>query len=669
VLRPIVMVVEDLHWIDHASAAYLASIVESLAGAPIMVVVTYREGHQPLWLRRSYVTQMGLAPLSAEDSRRALLSLLSLDALPPGAADMILARAEGNPFFLEELTHTLTRAGQGGVAAVPGTVHEVLLARIERLPESERALLQAASVIGRDFSPALLRAMAGGEEELDARLAALVQAEFLYEAVVADDPLYAFRHALTHDVAYESLAPARRRELHAAAARALERRFADRIDDALDQIAFHYGASDLHEPATRYLSRAARRSAERYANVEAVALLDQALVHAERLEGDECRDREVMALLFSQSHSLGLLGQFQPILERLAAAAPRVARLEDPALSAEYHFWLGRTFSVTGFRERAVASGEQALAEARRADDRTLIGKAHYVLGYECYFSGALPDGVRHAREAVAHLRDTRDRYWLASAHWVQALNHGPIGEFDAALEAIARVMEVADATQDPKLQSAADWTAGSVLALRGDWERGVAVARRGLDRSPNPVNTALAMGFLGAIYFEKGDMVAAVPLLEKAVAQLGAFRSLEMQAWMTSVLGEAHFVAGELDTARALLDEAARTSAKVRYWWAIGWSERALGRMALAARNPDKARVHLERALAAMEGAGARFEAARTRLPLARVERAAGNAAAAARLVAEAHREFATLQAPVYVAQAKALARELGLADPKEHP
>ena len=640
--------------------------MESLAGAPIMVVVTYREGYQPVWLRRSYVTQMGLAPLSPDDSRRALRSLLSPDALPPGAEAMILARAEGNPFFLEELTHTLARPDQGGVAAVPGTVHEVLLARIERLPEAERALLQAASVIGRDFAPSLLRAMAG-DGDLDARLAALVQAEFLYEAVVADDPLYAFKHALTHDVAYESLTPARRRALHAAAAVALETRFAERIDDALDQIAFHYGASDLHEPATRYLARAARRSAERYANVEAVALLDQALTHAERLEPETRRDREVMALLFAQSHSLGLLGQFQPMLERLAAAAPRVTRLGDPALSAEYHFWLGRTFSVTGFRERAMASGEQALADARRVDDRTLIGKAHYVLGYECYFSGRLPDGVRHAREAVAHLRDSREPYWLASAHWVQALNHGPIGEFDAALEAVARVTEIADATQDPKLQSAADWTAGSVLALRGDWDRGVAVARRGLDRSPNPVNTALAMGFLGAIYFEQGDTVEAIPLLEKAVAQLGAFRSLEMHAWMSSVLGEAHFAAGEVDTARALLEEAARTSAKVAYWWGIGWSERALGRMALAAGNPDKARAHLERALAAVESAGARFEAARTRLPLVRVEQAAGNPTGAARLLADAHRVFVEVRAPVYVAQARALARELSLPVPSD--
>ena len=339
-----------------------------------------------------------------------------------------------------------------------------------------------------------------------------------------------------------------------------------------------------------------------------------------------------------------------------------MARLADPALSAEYHFWLGRTFSVTGFRDRAVAAGERALAEARRAGDEALIGKAHHVLGYECYFSGALPEGVRHAREAVAHLSRTDERYWLASAYWVLALNHGPIGDFDASLEALARTVEIADAMQDPKLQSAADWTAGSVYALRGDWDRGVETARRGLDRSPNPLNTALAMGFLGAIYFEKGDMAEAIPLLEKAIAQMGAFRALEMQAWLSSVLGEAHLVAGDAARARAILTEATRMSAQVRYWWGIGWAERALGRVALATGAPDKARPHLDAALAAMEGAGARFEVARTRLVLARAVHVLGDAAAAGQHLAEAQEVFAASRSPFYVEQARAIAREFGL-------
>jgi tetratricopeptide (TPR) repeat protein len=661
-LRPIVMLVEDLHWIDHASAAYLASLVDGLAGSPIMLVVTYREGYQPAWLGRSYVTRVGLAPLSLEESRRALQSLLlPATPLPPGAEDMILTRAEGNPFFLEELAHTLSRGDRTAVTAVPGTVHDVLLARMERLPEPERTLLQTASVIGRDFSPTLLQSLVGEGQDLTRELATLVELEFLYEATLADETVYAFKHALTHAVAYESLTAQRRRALHGATARALATRFVDRPEEVLDQVAFHYGASDLHELAVQYLGRAARRSADRYANVEAVTLLEQAQAHAERLPGDARRDRTLVDLVFLQAHSLGLLGQFSTILTRLAAEQPRIARLADPALSAEYHFWLARTFSVTGARDRAVASGAQALADAQKAGDRMLVGKAHYVLGYESYFSGSLMEGVRHAREAVAHLVGTADRYWLASSYWVLALNHGPVGEFDESLRAIARVVEIADAMQDPKLQSAADWTAGSVLALRGDWDLGVEAARRGLDRSPNPLNTALAMGFLGAIYFEKGDMAQAVPLLEKAAAQLGAFRALEMQAWLTAVLGEAYVVTGEVERARTTLEEAIRTSAASCYWWGTAWAERALGRMALAAGEPGRARAHLDRALTAVEGAGARFEAARTRLALARADHALGSPAAAQHLAA-AREAFVLSGAPFYVELATAAARELGL-------
>ena len=661
VARPIVMIIEDLHWMDHASAAYVGSLVERLAGAKIMLVVTYREEYRPAWLQRSYVTQVALQPLAPEDSRRALRSVLAGAPVTPAVEELILGRAEGNPFFLEELARTLVVPQGAAPAAVPGTVQEVLLARLERLTEEDRELLQAASVLGRDFSPALLQAVTGGGD-LRQRLAALMDAEFLYEAATGGDALCVFRHALTQDVAYESLAPERRRALHAAAGRALEASHAGRVDDVLDQLAFHYGASDARDKAIHYLGRSAERSAARYANVEAATLLSQALAHAERLTPGPDTDRTVLALTFRQAHSLGLLGQFQKILERLAAEAPRASRLGDAALSAELHFWLGRTFSIVGQRARATESGQRALAEAQRSGDETLIGKAHYVLGYECYWSGPLEEGVRHARLAVEHLERGSDHYWLAMAYWVLALNHGPMGDWSAALEALARLEEIANATSDPKLQSAAAWTTGSVRALRGDWDLGVIAGRRGLELSPNPLNTALAMGFLGAIYFEKSDLREAIPLLEKAIEQISAFKTWDMQGWLTAILGEAHFAGGDPARARALLEEALAMSQKAGYWWGIGWAQRALGRMALAARAFDEARDRLRGALGAMRGVGARFEAARTGLTLARAEHALGNRDAAAEVLTEAYRIIAASDAPVYVALAQATARDLNL-------
>ena len=660
-LRPIVMVIEDLHWIDHASAAYVAALIESLAGARIMLVTTYRQEYRPPWLQRSYVTQMPLQPLSPEESRRALQSVLAGETVAPGVEEIILARAEGNPFFLEELARTLTPPQGGAPTEVPGTVQEVLLARLERLAADEREMLQAASVLGRDFSPSLLQAMTGGGP-VRPRLAPLIDAEFLYEAAAGAETLFVFRHALTQHVAYESLLPARRQALHAGAARALEAAHAGRLDDALDQIAFHYGASDVRDKAVHYLTRCAARSAARYANVEAATLLEQALAHAERLPAGPEADRAVLGLVFRQAHALGLLGQFQKILERLVTEAPRVARLDDAELSARYYFWLGRTFSIIGQRARATESGRRSLAEAERAGNEELIGSAQYVLAYECYWAGQLAEGVRYAREAVLHLEQGGDRYWLAMGYWVLALNNGPMGEWEASLGALAKMEAIADATSDPKLQSAAAWTAGSVHGLRGDWERGVEIARRGLAQSPNPLNTALAMGFLGAIYFEKGDTQETIPLLEKAVEQMSAFKTWDMQGWLTAVLGEALVQAGETGRGRATLEEALTLSRKAGYWWGIGWAQRALGRLALAEGTLEEAHQRMTEALGVMEGAGARFEVARTRLALAQIEHARGSRDAAASHLLEAARVFAATDSPVYVARVEATARALGL-------
>ena len=355
-----------------------------------------------------------------------------------------------------------------------------------------------------------------------------------------------------------------------------------------------------------------------------------------------------MALLFSPDRTRWASSASSSPSSSGSPPRPRVARLEDPALSAEYHFWLGRTFSVTGFRGRAVASGEQALAEARRADDRTLIGRAHYVSATSAISPGrstasATRGGggasARHPRPLLACLR---------------ALGAGaqprPHREFDAALEAIARVMEVADATQDPS--SRARRTGRQAPSSRAP--RRLGPRRRGGAPGSRPLTEpgqyrALAMGFLGAIYFERRRGGGHVPLLEKAVAQLGRSARSEMQAWMTSVLGEARRRRGELDTARA----PRRSGAHLRQECATGGP--SAGRTRAGPHGSGRAQpgqgARPSRARAGRDGGsgGALRGGAYAAAPSPASERAAGNAAAAARLVAEAHREFATLQAPVY--------------------
>ena len=217
-------------------------------------------------------------------------------------------KAEGNPFFLEELTRAV--AAPGGFAptvAVPDTVQGVLMARIDRLADEPKRALQTAAVLGREFSVRLLEAIWEGPGVVTRALPELTRLEFLYERTGADEPAYVFKHALTQDVAYQSLLTTHRRRLHAAAGRALERFYADRIDEVCDRLAYHYSNTAESEKAIDYLSRSADKAAGHYAHAEAVAAIREALTHVEGLPA-EARDRARVELTLRLGSSAVLPG-------------------------------------------------------------------------------------------------------------------------------------------------------------------------------------------------------------------------------------------------------------------------------------------------------------------------------------------------------------------------
>ncbi len=243
--RPLIVAIEDLHWCDKTSEDYLAWLVESVAGAAIMLLVTYRPGYRPPWLDKSYATQIALRHLAPQESVTVVRSAQQHHALPAHLEQMIIARAEGNPFFLEELTRAvLDHAEVGTAVMVPETIQGVLMARIDRLPEAPKRLVQTAAVLGREFSPPLLEALWDGAQPLAPLLLDLTRQEFLFARASAEGSVYVFKHALTQEVAYESLLMPRRQALHAAAGQALETLYAPRLEDAYDRLAYHYARTD-----------------------------------------------------------------------------------------------------------------------------------------------------------------------------------------------------------------------------------------------------------------------------------------------------------------------------------------------------------------------------------------------------------------------------------------
>src|SRR5262245_10275292 len=289
--QPLLMVIEDLHWIDSETQALLDSLIESLPTARLLLLVNYRPEYQHGWGSKTYYSQLRIDPLPAETAEELLQALLGSDSSLAPLKQLLIARTEGTPFFLEESIRTLVETkilvGERGnyrlekileSTQVPATVQAVLAARIDRLPPDEKHLLQSAAVIGKDVRFELLEAIADQpQEKLRLSLTRLQAAEFLYETSLFPDLEYTFKHALTHEVAYASLLQERRRVLHGSIVEAIEKHYSDRLSEHVERLSHHSARGELWEKAVHYFHEAGKKASARSANSEAITCFEQAL--------------------------------------------------------------------------------------------------------------------------------------------------------------------------------------------------------------------------------------------------------------------------------------------------------------------------------------------------------------------------------------------------------
>src|SRR5438132_2477530 len=357
--QPLLLVFEDLHWIDTETQALLDSLVESLPTARLLLLVNYRPEYQHAWGSKTYYTQLRLDPLPPASADEFLHALLGDDPSLAPLKQLLIARTEGNPFFLEESVRTLVEtgvlAGEPGAyrlarllptMQVPATVQAVLAARIDRLPQEEKRLLQTAAVVGTEVPFALLRAIADlPEETLHQGLAHLQGAEFLYETCLVPERAYTFKHALTHEVAYGSLLLEQRWVLHARIVAALETLAGDRVAEQVERLAYHALQGEVWDKALVYCRQAGEKAVAQSAHREAVGYFEQALSALPHLP--EQRDTHEQAIdlrlaLRSALNPLGDLGRTLTVLreaEAIAAALNDPRRLGQVSVSLSSHLW------------------------------------------------------------------------------------------------------------------------------------------------------------------------------------------------------------------------------------------------------------------------------------------------------------------------------------------
>ena len=305
--QPIVLVIEDLHWIDPHSEEVLKVLLDGIAAAPILVLLTQRPGHVQPFGDQTYYTRITLHALPESQIGKLLEGVLHTADLPTTVRDLITRRAEGNPLFIEELSKalledgTLQRANSGyrlaralSEVAVPDTIQGVIMARIDRLPENLKAALQIASVIGREFTARLVERVAAAGQEAKQALGELRAVELIYEKATSPELEYMFKHALTHDVAYESLLRQRRKVLHRRAGEVIEELYADRLPEFYETLAWHYVHGETWPKAVDYLVKAADKARSRYAYPEATRFCAEAIEILDRHGG--AADEQVRAL-------------------------------------------------------------------------------------------------------------------------------------------------------------------------------------------------------------------------------------------------------------------------------------------------------------------------------------------------------------------------------------
>jgi len=658
---PLIIVVEDLHWIDRTSEEMYASLAESLPGAPILLVTTYRPGYRPPWIEKPYATQIALPPLSTDESLALAESVLLARQLPQPLARVILDRAEGNPFFLEELARAITEpSDRRADTAVPETVQDVLSARIERLPEEPKRLLQTASVLGRVASSRVLSAMWGDAAGLAGHLQELGRLEFLYEQRTGEDTAYVFKHALTQEVAYESLLVPQRRALHAAAGRALEALHAGRLEDVYDRLAYHFARTGETAKAVEYLKRFAEKATSRHAYVEAVAALEDAIARVRELL-PAAEDRLTLGLVLRLAASLFYLGRFREILDLLAAHEERLNRLGDPTLAGLFHFQAGLVWSLVGDTERSDEHARKALEASRLSGDEATMGKAQYVLALDGLWWGRPHEVVSHGSTAAVLLERTGERYWLGLTHWVLGINYALAGKFDAALGEEAKCGGIGSEIGSTRLETYAAWATGAIRAFMGEAETGIDACRRSLERSPDPFNTATALGYLGYAYLENGEPAKAIGHVEQAIELVTRFRHRYAQVLYATYLSEALFLTGDLDRARRVAAEALELATGAKFHYGTALSHRLLGRFAQAEGALVEASRLLSQAREAFVSIEAQHEVGRTELLLAELAHARGDGGALRAHLTEAHALFTRLGLPRYVERTRRLAAGWG--------
>jgi tetratricopeptide (TPR) repeat protein len=632
-VQPLLLVFEDLHWIDTETQALLDRLIDSLPTACILLLVNYRPEYQHGWSNKTSYTQLRLDPLPPASADEVLQALLGDDPGLAALKPLLIARTEGNPFFLEEsvraLMETGVLVGERGAyrlahalqsLQVPATVQAILAARIDRLPPEEKRLLQTSAVIGMEVTLPLLQAIAEApEESLQRGLAQLQATEFLYETRLFPEREYTFKHALTHEVAYGSLLLERRRVLHARIVVALEALAGDRVAEQVERLAHHALRGEVWDKALAYCQQAGEKTLARSAHREATGYFEQALRALPHLP--ETRDTREQAIDLRLALRTALLpsGDLGRIMACLREAEALAAALDDPRRLGQISVFLIVHFYFRGVYDQAIAAAQRALALATASRDVGLHALANLYLGRAYEAQGDYRRAIDCVRQTVASL-DGAQRYErfgqvilpAVSSRALLATCYAELGMFAEGCALGDEGLQIVEAVAHLGSLTYACWGSGVVFLRQGDLPRAFPPLERAVgvcQEADLPAYFPRTAALLGAAYALGGRIADAVPLLTWAMEQVTAMERVDTQALCCLSLGEAQLLAGHLEEAYALAERALQHTSVYQERGYQAYALRLLGEIAARRDPPERelAESYYQQTLALAEELGMR--------------------------------------------------------------
>jgi class 3 adenylate cyclase/tetratricopeptide (TPR) repeat protein len=665
-LQPLMMVVEDLHWLDPSTLELQELLADQGVTAPLMLLYTARPEFRPPWPMRSHHTQITLNRLSARNAREMITQVAARNALTSETVDAVIERTSGVPLFVEELTRSVLESGvRLSGREIPVTLHDSLMARLDRLGPA-KDVAQVGAVIGSEFSYELLHAVDPmAEEEFQGALRKLVDAEFLYVRGIAPDATYQFKHALIRDAAYEALLKSRRKDLHRQVARTIDAQFPALKEAHPEVLARHWTEAGEAEPAIAEWSKAGKAAEARNAFSEALASYRQALALLTLLP--ESRERDLRELELTHSIVRVIIftkGWSAPetihAIERAAALAEQSGNLKQ---LIDLMISRGGTMVFSGALVAASALADRALELALREGSPMSLGRVHTLQLYTRHLRGDLAGAEKHFTAGLKLFYDPGLRGGVPlgslTAFGIASWNAWILGRADVAREREVQMMAVADT--NPWGIFLSRYCAGRLRAYIGEYEKAEALAARALELSEQHQfadAAILARLILGDARSRLGRTTEGVELIRQGLAGMLETGFRPGISGFTAYLVAAQQRVGAIADAFETVEQALRVNPEEIYYRPEIF--RLRGEIRLKLRQPELAEADFREAIGLAQKMGAKAWELRATMSLARLLDTQGKRNEARAMLAEIYGWFSEGFDTDDLKEAKALLDEL---------